>query len=115
MIPHHMKVCRRTRAAQRPLPFSPPQAGRLVIIMSEQLQLAPYPRADLSPGQIYPRTATTQPSNTHLIKYHSASVLQKQFYEIQVLSAAAAACLDVSFPIDHFPPDRGGNGFRRTT
>jgi hypothetical protein len=77
---------------------------------------------------LIPGIAMTKPNNTTTastmlnqnITAHSSFsilVLQKQFYEIQVLSAAAAAaaCLDVSFPIDHFPPDQGGNGFRRTT
>jgi hypothetical protein len=76
---------------------------------------------------LIPGIATTKPNNTttastmlnqNTTAHSSFSilVLQKQFYEIQVLSAAAAAaCLDVSFPIDHFPPDQGGNGFRRTT
>lgn len=61
-----------------------PQAGRLAIVMSEQLQLAPYPRADLSPGQIYPRIAATKPSNSNITAHSSFSilVLQKQFYEI---------------------------------
>ena len=106
------------------------------------LQLAPYRRAaPIFPGKCgqsrppmhIPGSATTKPNNTttastmlnqNTTAHSSFSilVLQKQFYEIQVLSggggggaAAAAACLDVSFPIDHFPPDQGGNGFRRTT
>ena len=104
------------------------------------LQLALYPRRS-SPGKcgqsrppmLIPGIATTKPNNTttastmlnqNTTAHSSFSilVLQKQFYEIQVLGAAAAAaaaaaatCLDVSFPIDHFPPDQGGNGFRRTT
>ena len=90
-----------------------------------------YRRADLAPANVdkvgppcnpnlrRPKpnttTASTILSNITAHSYFSTLVIHKQFYEIQVSSAAAAACLDVSLPIDHFPPDCGGNGFRRTT
>jgi len=75
--------------------------------MSERLQLGPYHRADLSPGKFLPGLRLPNQATP-------LNQIPQRIRLFQVLSAAPACYLDVSFPIDHFQPDRGGNGFRRT-
>jgi hypothetical protein len=69
-----------------------PQAGRLVIVMSEWLQLAPYRRADLFPRANLSLDCDYQIKQHHLIKYHSAFVLLKPCSAKKILRDSSLEC-----------------------
>lgn len=76
-------------------------------------------RPPCNPNLRRPNRTTPRPHRQYFQISQRIRLSQPLFYTSNSTrfksSSAAAACLDVSLPIDHFPPDCGGNGFRRTT